>query len=275
MKELLKSILGKIKDSGIAKIDTSYLKDNSWFYITEEVFQKKIVYIFRTNGQLLISENGDVTKAKWENLIHSTNSMLLDINDTTTLYNIIYLTPEYLVLQKDGKEETMVFIKQQRYEAKMPKGMDENPIEFIFRDLSIMLNENNSTQSYESSSEKPKKELLIIDNKNGGNIELISENREERKKQLKKINLEVRNGKYGFIDSQRRIKVPFKYEWAEEFSSDLALVKENGRFGYINDEGEVKIDLIYDGATSFKNGRASVNLNGNRFYINLEGDKVE
>ncbi|HQO90715.1 MAG TPA: hypothetical protein PLX56_00160, partial [bacterium] len=113
MKDLIKNIFLKIKDSGTEKIDASHLKDNSWFFINEDILVKKVVYIFRANGELLISKNGDITKAKWENLIHSTTSIIMEINGKTTLYNIIYLTSEYLVIQKDGTEEIKVFIKQQ------------------------------------------------------------------------------------------------------------------------------------------------------------------
>lgn len=144
MKEFLKNILTKIKDTGIVTVDVSFLKDNSWFYITDEVFLKKIVYIFRNNGELLISTDGDITRAKWEELIHSTNSLILEIDQRATLYNIIYLTSEYLIVLKDGTEEIKVFIKQQRYISKFSSGLMENHATDVLNDLNHVLNEKNT-----------------------------------------------------------------------------------------------------------------------------------
>ena len=162
MKDLIKNIFLKIKDSGTEKIDASHLKDNSWFFINEDILVKKVVYIFRANGELLISKNGDITKAKWENLIHSTTSIIMEINGKTTLYNIIYLTSEYLVIQKDGTEEIKVFIKQQRYLSNLPSEKDKNPVEMVFKDLNRLLNQRNLKSADKTSLERGRKSPVLI-----------------------------------------------------------------------------------------------------------------
>jgi len=241
MKEIIKNILTKIKDSGNVKIDTSYLKDNSWFSITDEVFLKKVIYIFRSSGELLISENGDITKAKWENLIHSTNSMLLEINDKTSLYNIIYLTSEYLVLQKDGTDEVKVFIKQQRYVSKLPKGLNENPIEIIFNDLNVLLNENNI---HNSAQKNTKGEI-----QNDSVIEEIQQNEHLNFKQngdvFIKVNFEnslklgiVENSIREQIESQENEK--FKYF---DLLVVLELIRENNNGLTKAQETDIIIEL--------------------------------
>jgi len=143
MKEILKKIFTKIQTTGTTIIDTTFLKDNSWFYITNEMFESKTVYIFRSNGELLISKNGNITKAHWENLVHSTNSLIIEIGKKATLYNLIYLTSDYLILQKDGTEIIEVFIKQERYDLKIPKSTSTNTIDYVLSDLKQMLNERN------------------------------------------------------------------------------------------------------------------------------------
>ncbi len=143
MKDFISQIFNKIKASGVSRVDITYLKDNSWFHVNEDVLKSKTVFIFKNGGQLLISKDGDITKASWENLIHSTNSLIIEINDKPILYNIIYLTTEYLVIQKDGTEIVEVFIKQNRYDTKLPKDPDNNPINIIYDDLKSLLNQRN------------------------------------------------------------------------------------------------------------------------------------
>ena len=70
MMDILKKIFTKIQSTGTTIIDTTFLKDNSWFYITNEMFETKIVYIFRGNGNLLISKKGNITKATWATVTH-------------------------------------------------------------------------------------------------------------------------------------------------------------------------------------------------------------
>ena len=43
MKDLIKSIFLKIKNSGEEKIDAVQLKDNSWFFINGDILLKKVV----------------------------------------------------------------------------------------------------------------------------------------------------------------------------------------------------------------------------------------
>ena len=104
MKEFLSEITQKIKDKGINKIETKYLTNNSWFYINENVPEIKTVYIFRKNNELLISKNGQIEKGKWDNLQHATSSLIIEDEGSSTLFNIIYLSTNYMLLQQDGTE---------------------------------------------------------------------------------------------------------------------------------------------------------------------------
>ncbi len=170
MKEILKKIFTKIQAQGTTIIDTTFLKGNSWFYITNEMFEAKIVYIFRSNGELLISKSGNVIKAHWENLVHSTNSLIIEIGKKATLYNLIYLTADYLILQKDGTERIEVFIKQERYDSKILKSTSTNAIDYVLSDLKQILNERNKQNILLNDQEviqrNNKKELQSIESFN-------------------------------------------------------------------------------------------------------------
>ena len=67
------------------------------------------------------------------------------------------------------------------------------------------------------------------------------------------------NGKYGLIDLQGNIKIPFKFDFLSGFFNGYALVSQNEKRGFIDEKGEFVIPPIYDGATTFdENGYAIV-----------------
>jgi hypothetical protein len=63
---------------------------------------------------------------------------------------------------------------------------------------------------------------------------------------------------YGFVDKRGNVVIDKKYEFAEDFSEELAAVRLHGKFGFIDMEGKTTIPFIYDDAASFLNGRAEV-----------------
>ncbi len=70
----------------------------------------------------------------------------------------------------------------------------------------------------------------------------------------------VKKSKFGFVNAEGEEFIPCKYEWATSFSEGLACVmtdKKNGYgYGYINEKNEVVIPFIYKDASSFRNGIA-------------------
>jgi len=143
MTDIIKKIFRSIQNKGVNIIETINLSDNSWFYVNDELLIKKIVYIFRHNGELLISTNGEICKGTWESINHATNSIMLTIRNKSILYNIIYLSSEYLVLQQDGTETMKIFVKQERYTVNYARTKNNNPVELIFGDLYNQLNSEN------------------------------------------------------------------------------------------------------------------------------------
>lgn len=65
--------------------------------------------------------------------------------------------------------------------------------------------------------------------------------------------------KWGFIDSENNTVIPFIYLWALDFSEGLAAVRnEDGDWGFINNKNETVISFSYNGALYFINGLAPV-----------------
>ena len=83
-----------------------------------------------------------------------------------------------------------------------------------------------------------------------------------------------KNGKFGFIDSQGRLRIANRYEGIQRFSEGLAPAMIRGRWGYINHEDKIAIQPIYDEVGEFRNGFALVKQKGMYGLINKQGVQV-
>lgn len=83
-----------------------------------------------------------------------------------------------------------------------------------------------------------------------------------------------KNLNYGFIDQSNNLIVKTEYEFAEDFSEELAVVRLGGKFGYINTEGKVIISFLYDEASGFEGGVAAVRVGKKKLKINKQGHNV-
>lgn len=82
------------------------------------------------------------------------------------------------------------------------------------------------------------------------------------------------NGKWGYIDEQRNMVIPCRFEYVYDFSEGLARVKLNGKWGYVNKQGNTEIPFRYDFAYDFSEGLAAVELNDKYGYIDRQGETV-
>lgn len=55
-----------------------------------------------------------------------------------------------------------------------------------------------------------------------------------------------KNDRYGFIDTEGNLAIPFQYEWAGGFVGDLGGVGKGGKYGFINKKGETVVDFVFD-----------------------------
>jgi uncharacterized protein (TIGR02145 family) len=84
----------------------------------------------------------------------------------------------------------------------------------------------------------------------------------------------TKNGKYGYVDENGNIQLPFKYDWGEPMEG-AALVKENGKFGLIRENGNIAIPCVYDKIerAEYENFRAT--KDGKSILINESGDPFD
>lgn len=93
-----------------------------------------------------------------------------------------------------------------------------------------------------------------------------------------------KNGKYGFIDWEFKARVPFKYDYAEPFTNNMALIyvggENNGKYGYIDLNGKEVIPPKLSIAYSFNSsglGRVGIPQVNNAFKwgaVNTNGNLV-
>lgn len=85
-----------------------------------------------------------------------------------------------------------------------------------------------------------------------------------------------RDGKYGFINTENQVVIPFEYEDVTNFAdNEMAAVKKGELWGYINTDGEVMIPFKYEEAERFgENGGAFVKENGKGKCITISDSEI-
>lgn len=80
--------------------------------------------------------------------------------------------------------------------------------------------------------------------------------------------------KWGFIDKDSIIKIPFEYDFVNPFEHQLAYVKNKGKEFYINPKNEIVIEGRFDKIDIFSEGLASVKKDGKFGFINEKGKLI-
>jgi len=79
--------------------------------------------------------------------------------------------------------------------------------------------------------------------------------------------------KWGYVDRQRNVVIPFQFKYAGRFDEGMARVLLNNKFFFVNRAG-TRMTPEFDGAFDFHEGLAAVNVGKNVGYINRAGSFV-
>ncbi|MBE7175011.1 MAG: hypothetical protein INR69_01320 [Mucilaginibacter polytrichastri] len=136
MKTYISSLLPSLSLYSQKLDNTALLTNQHWVSITD-VETTKCTYTFRSNGDLLISVNGTVEKAKWEYLGH--NTMLIDMKENSYLFKQGYFDENVLALKIDTKNEYAFFVNETKFEQEI------NTVERVIEFLKIKYNDKNTS----------------------------------------------------------------------------------------------------------------------------------
>jgi hypothetical protein len=80
----------------------------------------------------------------------------------------------------------------------------------------------------------------------------------------------IQDGKWGYVDYERRTVIPFQFKFAGPFEDGMARVNFNDKFFFINERG-TRVTPEFDGAFDFHEGLAAVEVGRNVGYIRRDG----
>ena len=83
-----------------------------------------------------------------------------------------------------------------------------------------------------------------------------------------------KNGQYGFVDSQGRLRIANRYDDIQPFQEELAAVKIRNKWGFISHEDKIAIQPVYEEVSPFKNGFSLVKQKGLYGLINKKGSLI-
>ena len=100
-----------------AQLDNTALLTNQHWVSIDEITQHKVVYIFRTNNELLISTNGNVQEARWEYL--GNNSLLVRTKDNLLLLKHGFFDDSILALKRDSTDDFNIFVNENKHSGEL------------------------------------------------------------------------------------------------------------------------------------------------------------
>jgi hypothetical protein len=83
-----------------------------------------------------------------------------------------------------------------------------------------------------------------------------------------------KNGRYGFIDDEGRLRIANRYENIKPFSEGLAAIKIRNKWGFINRDEKIIIQPAYEDAAPFEKNYSLIKQNGLYGLLSRDGKLV-
>ena len=268
----LTTLVSKLISTSSQVIDSTLLGNNSWFLLNDYSEGNKIIYLFKSNNELLIIRYGLIQKGTWESVVHSTNSIILETATQAIFFNILYLSHEYLILQQDGTDLLLGLAKQEKYRSQLDSKTFGELSELYISDLKAELNSRNTKVNFSQIAQSPtvktdKPSRLAITDK-------VLKYTFRTEYESHHLSLYKVNNKWGYIDPDYNVVIDFLFDDAYPFNEGLACVAISGKRGYIDSQGKIVIPATFDSATFFKNGVAEVSIGSERYKISKDGKRI-
>ena len=121
MEQYIKNIIPNIKQYGMLLSHKEYFVNKPWKVINTKM--DNIEYIFKKEGELMISNNGDVTKCKWE--LISSSKIIIDTPQGIILFENLFYNKDILLLIKANKDEDLLILINEKVI------IDRNPLLYL------------------------------------------------------------------------------------------------------------------------------------------------
>ena len=129
-----------------ANLDNIALLTNQHWVSIDEITQQKVVYIFRTNNELLISRNGAVQKARWEYL--GNQSLLIDTAEGSKMFKHGFFDDSILALKLDSTDDFSIFVNENKQTGEL------NSVQQVVKFLETKYLTQNTKQKIEKATEQ-------------------------------------------------------------------------------------------------------------------------
>jgi len=116
MKTFIADIIPKIQRFSQQLDDLTKLTNQHWVSLGD-INQTKRVFIFRTNNQLLIADNGIIEKGSWEYL--GNQSLLIDTNNESYLFKHGFFDENVIALKLDSTNSYAFFVNENKYHSEL------------------------------------------------------------------------------------------------------------------------------------------------------------
>lgn len=83
-----------------------------------------------------------------------------------------------------------------------------------------------------------------------------------------------KNGQYGFVDSQGRLRIANRYDDIQPYREGLAAIKIRGKWGFIGHDDKIAIQPVYEEVTPFAKGFSLVRQKGFQGLIDKTGRQI-
>ena len=253
MKYYLKDILTRLQKYSATLDQESFLVDKPWVVSnSDETFEK---LIFKRDGSVILSINGDVTIGKWE-YFPEAQSLLIDYGDKKKLYRHQYLDKAVLALKIDG-----------------PDRGDESY--YLLANENAVPNLNVEHYLKKKYLQGEHKELLLLDN--GNEIEIENYSGADQIELYSNVRIEgspIENGEYSFDNGLKKIVV----KNGEVFDIKKKVGFKNDIYVWISDQIPVvgdKVEGLEYGSFNIDSGGKYTIVVNNGAVVDVKGDVIE
>ena len=116
MQTYLSDIIPSISRYSKQLNDETLLTSRHWV-VVEELENRKSIYIFRKNRDLLISTNGSVEKGTWDYL--GNDKLLIEKDGKAFLFRHGFFEDDFLALKIEGGDEYAFLVNENKYDENL------------------------------------------------------------------------------------------------------------------------------------------------------------